>query len=429
VPKKAKELSATEVRRLTNKPGLHSVGGVSGLLLQVTKSGATSWVLRYSTGEMRPTASGKPYAVRHDMGLGPFPEVTLAQAREAAREAKQKIREGIDPVAERKAARDATRAALAKRKTFEQAARECHAVKAHDFRNEKHRADWISSLERYTFEKLGTLPVDAIELAHVKDVLDPIWLEKSETASRLRQRIESVLTFAKVSGYREGENPARWEGNLKEIMPHVSKKKRIQHYPALPWQNVPDFMGELRERPGTGARALEFLILTAARSGEVRKATWDEIDLNARVWTIPAERMKAGKPHRVPLSDQAVALLESLPRMEGGRLFTSPRGGELSDMSISAVCKRMGHVEPTTGRVVVPHGFRSSFKDWARSRTAYPDEVSELALAHVNSDATRAAYARDELLPQRVRLMTDWARFLNEPTTTGDVVPMREAVE
>ncbi|WP_018951396.1 integrase arm-type DNA-binding domain-containing protein [Thioalkalivibrio sp. AKL12] len=428
MPKKAKELTATQVRRLTAKPGLHAVGGVSGLLLQVTKSGATSWVLRYSTGEMRPTASGKAYAVRHDMGLGPFPEVTLAQARDAARGAKQQIREGIDPVAERKAARDATRAAQTKRKTFEQVARECHHVKAQDFRSEKHRADWIGSLERYAFEKLGSLPVDAIELPHVKDVLDPIWTSKTETATRVRQRIESVLTFATVSGYREGENPARWDGNLKEVMPNVGKRKRTKHHPALPWQRVPEFMADLHTREGVGARALEFAILTAARSGEVRKATWDEIDLAARVWTIPSERMKAGKPHRVPLSDHAVALLESLPRMEGGYLFAAPRGGVLSDMSISAVCRRMGYTEPTTGRVVVPHGFRSSFKDWARSRTAYPDEVSELALAHVNSDATRAAYARDELLPQRSRLMVDWAGFLDEgPPNTATVATIGQA--
>ena len=429
MPKKARELTATEVRRLTNKPGLHPVGGVSGLLLQVTKAGATTWVLRYSNGERRVSSNGRSYAVRHDMGLGAFPEVTLAQARDAAREAKQQIREGIDPVAERTAARDATRAAQAKRKTFEDVARECHHVKAQEFRNEKHRADWIRSLEHYAFPSIGALPVESIEVPHVKGVLDPIWTEKNETASRLRQRIESVLKYAKVSGYRDGENPARWSENLEEIMPRISKKRRIQHYPALPWEQAGEFMQALRARSGVSARALEFIILTGTRSGEVRKATWDEMDLSAGVWTIPAERMKAGKAHRVPLSDDAVSLLESLPRSPSGHVFAAPRGGELSDMSISALCKRMGYTEPSTGRVVVPHGFRSTFKDWARNRTAYPDEVSELALAHVNSDATRAAYARDELLPQRTRMMADWARFLGEPTTTGDVVPMREAVE
>lgn len=425
MPKKAKELTATQVRRLTAKPGLHAVGGVSGLLLQVTKTGATSWVLRYSTGERRTTASGKAYAVRHDMGLGPFPEVTLAQARDAAREAKQQIREGIDPVAERKAARDATRAAQAKRMLFAEAARRCHAAKESEFRNAKHRKDWIASLERHAFPHLGEVPVADIELPHVLKALQPIWETRTETATRVRQRIESVLTWATVSKYRKGDNPARWDGNLKEVLPNPKKISKVKHHRALPWQRVPEFMEALRKREGMGARALEFIVLTAARSGEVRLATWSEIDLAARVWTVPAGRMKAGKVHRVPLTDDAVRLLESLPRFEGSEyVFTAPRGGALSDMSISAVCKRM-KVD------AVPHGFRSSFKDWARSRTAYPDEVSELALAHVNSDATRAAYARDELLPQRARLMADWARFLNEPTTTtGDVVPMRkEAVE
>lgn len=420
MPRKAKELTSTEVRRLTKRPGLHPVGGVSGLLLQVTASGATSWILRYTTGEMRRSSTGKPYAVRHDMGLGPFPEVTLAQAREDARKIKRKIREGIDPVAERKAAKDATRAAKAKRRTFEQVARECHAVKARDFRSEKHRADWINSLEMHAFPDLGSIPVGDIELPHVKTTLDRIWTTKTETAMRVRGRIESALTFATVSGYRRGENPARWEGNLKEVMPNPSKGRKVRHHRALPWQEVPEFMKALRKREGMGARALEFIIYTAARSGEVRAAKWDQIDLSARVWTIPAERMKAGKAHRVPLSDDAMALLESLPRFEGcDYVLPSTRGRMLSDMSISAVCKRM-EVDAT------PHGFRSSFKDWARARTSYADEVSELALAHVNSDATRAAYARDELLPRRARLMADWARFLNQPTTTGEVVPIRE---
>ena len=437
MPKKAKELTATQVRRLTDKPGLHAVGGVSGLLLKVTKTGATSWVLRYSSGEQRTTASGKAYAVRHDMGLGPFPEVTLAQARDAAREAKQQIREGIDPVAERKAARDATRAAQAKRKTFEQVARECHHVKAQEFRSEKHRADWISSLERYAFEKLGSLPVDAIELPHVKDVLDPIWTSKTETATRLRQRIESVLTFATVSGYREGENPARWAGNLEVALPAPKKITKVRHMPALPWRRVPEFMTALREREGIGARALEFAILTAARSGEVRGAKWSEIDLEARTWTVPAERIKAGRAHTVPLADDAVTLLEALPRMEGSDLlFTAPRGGPVSDMTLSATVKRMhkasvdaggeGWTDADTGRPVVPHGFRSSFKEWARQNTAYPDEVSELALAHVNNDATRAAYARGALLEKRARLMADWAQYLAGQNIAGDVVSIRE---
>ncbi|WP_024329520.1 site-specific integrase [Thioalkalivibrio sp. ALR17-21] len=404
VPKKAKELTAIEVKRI-DRPGFHAVGGVSGLTLRVTDTGSRQWVLRARV-------AGK----RRNFGLGGFPDVMLAQARERARELKDQLWRGIDPVVERRAAEDARRAEEAKRLTFAEAAHQCHAAKQDEFRNLKHRKDWIRSLEHYAFPTMGKLPVSAIELGHVKAVLDPIWKEKTETASRIRQRIESVLSWATVSGYREGDNPARWKGNLEVALPAPRKIRKRDHYRALPWNDVPAFMEALRQRPGMGARALEFAILTTARSGEVRGATWDEIDLDARTWTVPAERIKAGKQHRVPLSDEAVALLEALPRFANSNLlFTAPRGGALSDMSISAVCKRM-QVD------AVPHGFRSTFKDWARSCTTYADEVSELALAHVNSDATRAAYARDELLPQRARLMADWARFLREGTPDGATV-------
>ncbi len=423
MPKKAKELSAAEVRRL-KKPGLHAVGGVAGLLLQVTASGARSWILRATIG-----------AKRRDIGLGGFPDVGLAQARDRARETREKIRQGIDPVAERRAVRDELRAAQARSITFAEAARKCHATKETEFRNPKHRSDWINSLKLHAFPAIGAVQVADIELPHVLKVLEPIWNEKTETATRVRQRIESVLAWATVSGFRTGDNPARWDGNLKEVLPNPSKITRVNHYPALPWQNVPGFLAELRQREGMGARALEFIIYTAARSGEVRLAKWEEFDLSAHVWTIPGERMKNGKPHKVPLTDKAVELLENLPRLDDSKLvFTAARGGALSDMSISAVTKRMdaanrkqggeGYIDPTSGRVAVPHGFRSSFKDWARSSTSYPDEVSELALAHVNNDSTRAAYARDELLPQRTRLMKDWGKFLEKPKrkATGDNV-------
>ncbi len=409
MPRKAKELSATEVRRLT-EPGRYPVGGVAGLQLLVSQAGGRSWVLRTLIGNKR-----------RDIGLGGFPDVTLAGARQKAREMKDQIATGVDPVAEKKALRDAIRAAQAKGLTFKEAATRCHAARKDEYSNAKHRQDWINSLERHAFPVIGDLPVDAIELPHVLKVLEPIWKTKTETATRVRQRLESVLSWATVSKHRTGENPARWADNLSELLPTPSKIRKVKHHRALPWEEVPGFMVDLRQREGMGARALEFIILTAARSGEVRFATWDEIDLNAKVWTVPAERMKARKDHRVPLSDAVIELLGRVPRMAGSNLlFTAPRGNALSDMSISAVCKRM-EVDAT------PHGFRSCFKDWARSRTAYPDEVSELALAHVNSDSTRAAYARDELLPQRTRMMSDWARFLNEPAPAGEVVPIREA--
>jgi len=410
MPKRTRELSPMEVKRIS-EPGLHAVGGAKGLYLRVAPGGSRSWILRTTVGQKR-----------RDIGLGGFPDVTLSQARQYARDARDKIRNGIDPADERKAARQALIAAQAKALTFDEAARRCHDAKAPEFRNEKHAKDWISSIERYASPVIGELPVSDVELPHVLEILEPIWRTKTETATRLRQRIESVLTWATVRGYRSGENPARWEGNLKEVLPNPTKTRKVQHHRALPWQKIGQFVADLRQRKGMAARALEFAILTAARSSEVRLATWDEIDLNARVWTVPAERIKAGRTHRVPLSDDAVALLRGLPRFEGSPyVFPATKGGPLSDMALSALCRRMG-VDAT------PHGFRSTFKDWARNRTAYADEVSELALAHVNSDATRAAYARDELLPQRKRLMADWAKFCAQPALkSGQVTPIGEA--
>lgn len=419
-PRKSKELSALEVKRLT-EPGLHAVGGVSGLFLAVSKTGARSWVLRYATPEVRHSKAGNAYYARRDVGLGGFPDVTLSQARDKAREMREKIRQGIDPVAERKHARQALLAAQTRSITFEQAARRCHAAKESEFRNAKHRKDWISSLERYAFPLIGNVPVANVDLPHVLKVLEPIWHERTETATRVRQRLESALSWAKVSGYRAGDNPAKWRENLDQVLPAPNKIRKTKHYKALPWQEIPAFMADLRKREGMAALALEFAILTAARSGEVRGAQWGEIDKAARIWTVPGDRIKAGKQHRVPLSDDALAVLERTPRMEGSNyVFPAPRGGALSDMTLAAVLKRM-KVDATV------HGFRSSFKDWARSRTSYPDEVSELALAHVNSDATRAAYARDELLPQRVKMMADWARFCREVMPEGDVVGIGEA--
>ena len=406
MPKKAQELSAVQVKRLT-KPGLHAVGGVAGLHLQVKDTGARSWILRAQIGSRR-----------RDVGLGGYPDVSLAAAREGAREARELIRQGIDPIEARKAAKAALIAEQARQITFAEAAVQCHATKAPEFRNAKHAADWINSINRYAVPIIGQLPVADVELPHIIKILEPIWRSKTETATRVRQRIESVLAWATVSGYRSGDNPARWKGNLEHALAKPSKVRKRTHFAALPWYQVGSFMVDLREREGMSARALEFLILTAARSGEARLATWEEIDLDAKLWTVPAERMKAGKAHRVPLSQPAIKLLKNLPRMVGSEyVFTSPRGGALSDMSISGVCRRM-KVD------AVPHGFRSTFKDWCRSSTAYADEVSELALAHVSSDSTRAAYARDELLPKRARLMRDWAKFCGTVPSKSDVVPI-----
>lgn len=399
-----------EVKRIVD-PGLHPVGGVAGLCLKVKPSGARSWIYRVRI-------AGK----RRHIGVGGSPDVSLAVARERARAMRSQIDQGEDPIAERQARLDAHRAEQARRLAFADAARQCHMAKADEFRSAKHRQDWIRSLEMHAFPAIGELPVADIELPHVLSVLEPIWRRRTETATRVRQRLESVLTWAKVSGYRDGENPARWSGNLAELLPAPSKIRTVRHQRAIPWRDMPAFMAQLRQRKGMAALALDFLILTAARTGEIRGATWDEIDLVERLWTVPGKRIKAGKAHRVPLSDAAIAVLHEVPRMaESPLVFTAPRGGALSDMTMAAVMKRIG-IDAT------PHGCRSTFKDWARACTNYADEVSELALAHVNNDATRAAYARDELLPQRARMMADWARFCAEGLPSkATVSPIGEA--
>jgi integrase len=404
---KRNKLTATFVKN-TKSTGMHNDGG--GLYLRVVVGGSKGWMFRY-----RDRGNGR----LRDMGLGSVHDIGLSHARDLASKQRKLLQFHKDPIAERNRERAELRASSAKVITFDEAAKFCHETKASEFRSDKHKNDWINSLTRHVSPVLGKLSVADIEMAHVVKALKPIWEKKTETATRTRQRIESVLSWAKVSGYRSGENPARWKDNLEYVLPKPSKIRKVSHYRALPWQEMGPFMADLRQRDGMASRALEFAILTAARSGEVRLATWDEIDLDFKLWTVSGERMKAGSPHRVPLSSHVVSLLQALPQFDGSPfVFPAVRGGPLSDMALSAICRRM-KVD------AVPHGFRSSFKDWARSSTAYPDEVSELALAHVNSDSTRAAYARDELLPKRAKMMTDWAKFCDTKLTTGTVVPLK----
>jgi integrase len=406
MPKMAEEKTAVWCRKIS-KPGLHAVGGVSGLLLRVADTGAKYWVMR-----VRVKATGK----RRDIGIGPFPEIGLAQARDRARELKEQIRAGVDPVAEKARAMAEQRAEVAKLVTFDEAVKRMLADREAEW-SAKHRQQWRNTLETYAGPVIGDLPVAAIELAHVLEVLRPIWSEKTETASRVRGRIEAVLDWARVHGYRSGENPARWKGNLDAVLPKPGKIATVVHHPALPWREMPGFMAELRKREGMGARALEFVILTAARSGEVRGATWDEIDLERRLWTIPAARMKAGREHVVPLSDAAVAMLKALGKPpKGGLVFPAAKGGKLSDMTLSAVLRRMD-------AGCVPHGFRSSFRDWAAEATGYPAEIAEMALAHNVGNAVERAYRRGDMLEKRRRLMDDWARHCNgEKPAGGEVV-------
>ena len=391
--RKAKELSPIEVSRLKS-PGNHAVGGVAGLYLYVNDAGARSWVLRIMVG-----------AKRRHMGLGGFPDVLLAQAKERARKARDDVVLGIDPIAQRLTTALQLRAEQAKEKTFKEATEGFLLAHGETWRNPKHRAQWSSTLETYAYPFMGSLLVRDIGQEQVLAALQPIWKSKNETASRLRGRIETVLDWAAVKKYRAGDNPARWKGHLDMLLPAPGKIKKVAHHRAVAIDSMPGFMAALRQREGISARALEFTVLCASRSGEVRGALWPEVDLDAGVWTIPAERMKAGEQHRVPLPEAAIQLLSNMPRFKDDDLvFPAPRGGKLSDMSMTAVMRRM-KVE------AVPHGFRSTFRDWARERTHFERDLAEQALAHTLDNKVEAAYRRGDALEKRLLMMTAWANF------------------
>jgi len=412
MPKVAKPLTAVEVSRL-REPGFHFVGTVPGLALQVTDGGARSWVLRVMVGTRR-----------RDMGLGAYPAVTLADAHRKAREAREAIRTGTDPVAAQQAARSALRAAALGAVTFRQVAEAYMRAHRASWKSAKHAGQWAATLEQYAYPVLGDMLVRDVEKPHVMAVLEPIWLKRNETASRLRSRLELVLSYAMQAGHRpEGLNPARWRGGLDKLLARPAKVQKVEHHAALPIAEMGAFMARLRKQDGMAALVLQFVILTACRSGEARGATWSEIDLDEALWSLPGERMKAGRPHRVPLSPAAVELLRTVPRFTGVDLvFPAPRGGPLSDMALSALMRRMA--VPAT-----PHGARSTFRDWAGERTTFPREVAEAALAHAVGDDTERAYARSDLLERRRQLMVAWAEFLGReerPATVIDL-PVRAA--
>lgn len=405
----AKELGPLQVQRLT-APGWHAVGGVSGLYLKVVPTGARMWVLRATVGNRR-----------RDMGLGGYPSVTLAGAREKAREARLMIEKGTDPILAKRQAKSKLIAEQAKDKTFDEAFTAFMDAKGDEWRNAKHRQQWANTLATYASPYMGAVLVSDVTQAHVEQVLRPIWRDKTETATRVRQRIEKVLDFARASGWRTGENPATWKGRLSELFPKPSKIKTVVHQRALEPREMHEFMKALRKASGTAARALEFAILTAARSGEVRGANWDEIDLQGGFWTVPGERMKAGRMHRVPLSAPALKLLKALPRIKGNDLlFPAPRGGQLSDMSLTAVLRRMD-VD------AVPHGMRASFKTWTADHTEFPRELVEIALSHTVGNAVEQAYARSDMVERRRVLMTAWCNFLDTPQKAARVVHLRGA--
>ena len=403
--RKQGELAPLQVANLT-QPGLHFVGGVAGLALQVTATGTRSWILRKMI-------AGK----RRDMGLGSYPTVTLAMARDIAREKIKLIADGQDPVDERRAARMRLAAARAHRKTFSFCVTAFLDSFEAEWKNPKHRQQWFNTLDTYANPIMGEMDVAEINEADVLAVLEPIWRTKTETASRVRGRVERVLSWATAKKYRHGLNPARWKDNLSEHLPNPSKTRAVKNHAAMAYRDLGGFMVELRNQTGIGGKALEFTILTAARTTETRMAVWSEFDLNEKVWTVPAGRMKAGKEHRVPLSDTVVELLESLPR-ESQFVFPGPKDKALSNMAMAAVLERMGRDDVTV------HGFRSTFRDWAAESTAYPSEVVEMALAHTIGNKVEAAYRRGDLFDKRRRLMADWAVAANTIIVTGEVIAM-----
>jgi integrase len=361
-----------------------------------------SWVFRFEL-----------HGRRHDMGLGPTHTLDLADARAKAKALRQQLLDGTNPLAAKQQIKRDQLAKLAAEQramTFRQRSAACIASHEDGWSNAKHRTQWTQSLEDYAYPVLGDLSVDDITTQHVIKVLEPIWKEIPETASRLRARIERVLAWAAVRGFRGGDNPARWRGHLAEMFPKKGKMRTVEHFAALPFADVPAFAAELRNRSTATARALEFLILTAARSGEVLGATWPEIDLAARTWTIPAKRMKAGKAHKVPLCDRAMAILSALPR-SGGLVFPLVDSG-------NAMRKLLRELRPDA----TVHGFRSSFKDWSAERTNYPNIVVEAALAHAIGDKVEAAYRRGDLFEKRKRLMADWSAWCARATPTGATV-------
>jgi integrase len=391
-------------------------GDGDGLYLQVAPGDSKSWLFRYML-------NGKS----REMGLGsagdPPNGVPLAKARVLAAEARAKLRQGIDPIGNRQAEREAQARALAKaqERTFKAATDALLASKRPGWRNAKHGAQWSATLESYAYPVIGDLPVAAIGTPEVLRVLRPIWTRVPETASRVRQRIEAVLDAARVKGWREGENPARWKGHLAGELPQPAKVKRVQHRPALPWEHMAAFMTALATRDGMAPLALRFVILTAARTGEVRGMRWREVDLDGKVWVVPGDRMKAAKTHRVPLSPAALAILDvvrPLMRMPDDLVFPSVRKSvPLSDMALSEVVRRMNEGtdegspvrwRDAEGRPIVPHGFRSTFRDWAGETRPEGREVVERALAHTIRDKSEAAYARSDLLEKRRTLMEAW---------------------
>jgi integrase len=408
--------------------GFHAVGGVAGLGLQIrqptSKAKNTplnkSWILRVMIGNKRVL-----------LGLGSFQHVSLAQAREDALKMLTELKNGGDPRTKKKALKSAMLQSKEKNKTFKDCAKAYMTAHVSDYRSEKHRKQWASTIEAYAYPLLGALLVAEITMQDVlrtltQPVINPItneqigtlWTSKNETAKRLQGRIKSIFDYAIVSEYRTNINPANWTGYLSTQLPKPSRIQKVEHHPAIPYNQIGNFMTLLRSKESMGARALEFLVLTAVRSGSVRDAEWSEIDFENKVWNIPAEHTKMNKPHRVPLPSQAIKLLKSLPVIKGKtKIFPSPRGVSLSDNTLSKLMRDMRE----SGELKVegvPHGFRSTFRDWSAEKTYYPEEIRKVATMHEVGDETQQAYQRTDLLEKRRNLMNEWANFLDKPSVT-----------
>jgi integrase len=409
----ARRAKGLTVKTIETLPvGYHGDGG--GLYLQVTSPYARSWVFRYQR-------NGK----RRDMGLGPVHLIGLAEARRRAQDYRRMLFDGYDPLEVKQSRQAAAAVEAAKTITFEQAAKTYIAAHSAGWRSPKSIQQWESSLRDYAYPVFGALPVAAIDTGLVMRVLEPFWAKKPETAGRVRGRMESILGWATTSGYRQGDNPARWRGHLENLLPKKSKVKPIAHHAALPYGEIATFMAELRQQEGVVARALEFLILTATRTGEVIGARWNEINLAERMWVIPAARMKGHKEHRLPLSDASLAIVEKMAAIRQSE-FVFPGGKANRPIGNTAaflkLLRRMNRGDDTTA-----HGFRSTFRDWCAERSNFPNEVCEMALAHAAGSAVERAYRRGDLMEKRRALAQEWARFCTMPTTAGAVVPIRRA--
>lgn len=396
-------LNALRVSREV-EPGYHADGG--GLYLQISRSGSRSWIFRYSL-----------FKRSREMGLGALSLVSLAEARTEAARCRKLLAEGIDPIEDRKAR---AQAAVPDGLPFREAAKDYIDAHRSSWKSDKHAQQWENTLATYAYPVIGDTDVGEVDTPLVVRILQPIWSKKPETASRVRGRIECVLDAAKALGKRSGENPARWRGHLDKILPKRERSRRVQHHPALPWQHMPEFLRDLANRTAPAACALELLILTAARTSEVLLARPEEFDLAAGIWSIPAERMKMERPHRVPLSARAVEVVEEAIKTAGGYLFPGAKPGKpLSNMAMLNLLERMGHGDITV------HGFRSSFRDWVAECTEYPDSLAEMALAHLVESKVEGAYRRGDMLERRRRLMEDWARYCGGQTAV--VVPITQA--